>query len=229
MVLRLPAGLAAEDAVFVRLMGVSMSTLTTTKARPPARVIVAGLGPVGHLAAKIFAACGYEVCACDPDASRRELALQSGIKHVEAAMPQDDPEWHHQTALVVECSGHEQSALDGCRMVAKGGEVVLVGVPWRQRTELSAHELLKEVFHRYVNLRSGWEWELPKHAGEFQPNSIFNNYRAALTWLADGRVGVHGLAAYYSPVHCQDAYQALLHNTLDKLAVVFDWTQVSNA
>src|SRR5947209_1491064 len=72
--LPVPEGLAPEHAVFARLMGVSMSTLTTTRARPPAKVLVTGLGLVGHLAAKIFAACGYEVTACDPSPVRREFA-----------------------------------------------------------------------------------------------------------------------------------------------------------
>ena len=49
----LPAGLAPEVAVFCRLMGVTMSTLTTTTARPPELVLVTGLGPVGHLGARI--------------------------------------------------------------------------------------------------------------------------------------------------------------------------------
>jgi len=65
-VVPLPHGLAPEAAPFARLMCVSMSTLTTTTARPPAKVIVTGLGIVGHLAAKVFASCGYDVLAVDP-------------------------------------------------------------------------------------------------------------------------------------------------------------------
>lgn len=227
-VLRLPENLPPAEAVFARLMGVSMSTVTTTTARPPARIIVAGLGPVGHLAAKIFNACGYEVLACDPNPARRDFALQHGILNVRAAIPLDDAEWCGKTALVVECSGHEQSALDGCRMLAKRGELVLVGVPWKQHTQLSAHELLHAVFHRYAVVRSGWEWELPLHATDFRPSSIWDNYRAALSWLHDGRVSVQDLYTTYSPQQCQEAYQALLHNRLEKLAVVFDWTQLGD-
>jgi NADPH:quinone reductase-like Zn-dependent oxidoreductase len=55
--LRVPDDLPAEVATFARLMGVSMATLTTTAARPPAKVIVTGLGIVGHLAAKTLSAC----------------------------------------------------------------------------------------------------------------------------------------------------------------------------
>ena len=48
--LRVPEGLTSRNAVFARIMSVSMSTLTTTTARPPAKVLVMGLGLVGHLA-----------------------------------------------------------------------------------------------------------------------------------------------------------------------------------
>src|SRR5262249_43718567 len=46
--LRLPEGLSPEAAVFARMMSVSMSTLVTTAARPPQKVLITGLGLVGH-------------------------------------------------------------------------------------------------------------------------------------------------------------------------------------
>src|SRR5688500_17254442 len=48
-VLLLPDGMLPEHAVYARMMGVSMTTLVTTKARPPGPVLVTGLGLVGHL------------------------------------------------------------------------------------------------------------------------------------------------------------------------------------
>lgn len=222
--LLLPEGLAATTAVFARMMGVSMSTLTTTTARPPAKVMVMGLGLVGHLAAQIFAACGYEVTACDPAAARREIASQAGIQRVLPAAPLDEPDFAGQVALVIDCSGHEQAVLDGCRAVRKRGEVVLIGAPWQRRTDLSAHELLHLVFHRYVLLRSGWEWELPLQPTEFRGNSLFGNLAAALRWLAAGRVRIEGLAAVTPPREAQQAYQDLLHQRPGRLTAVFDWS-----
>jgi threonine dehydrogenase-like Zn-dependent dehydrogenase len=222
--LPVPAELAPEAAVFARMMSVSMSTLTSTTARPPAPVLVMGLGLVGHLAAQLFAACGYEVTACDPAAARREIAAQAGIRRVLPAPPLDDPTFAGQVALVLECSGHEQAALDGCRAVRKRGEVVLVGTPWQRRTDLSAHELLHLVFHRYVILRSGWEWQLPLQPAEFRRNSILGNLAAALRWLAEGRVRVDGLYRTVSPRDAQQVYQDLLHQRHERLAAVFDWT-----
>ena len=116
--------------------------------------------------------------------------------------------------------------LDACRMVRKRGEVVMVGVPWQRRTELLAFDLLHVVFHKYVVLRSGWEWELPRRPEDFRANSIFGNYAAALQWLADGRVDVSGVYSLVSPSDAQQAYQDLLHHRGEKPAVVFDWRQL---
>jgi threonine dehydrogenase-like Zn-dependent dehydrogenase len=221
--LRVPEGLVPEAAPFARLIGVSMTTLTT-RARPPQRVLVTGLGLVGHLAAQVFSSCGYRVTACDPDARRRMLAEKQGIADVREQAPQEFTDASERFALALECSGHEQAALTACRAVRKGGEVALVGCPWQQRTELTAHELLSLVFHGYVHLRSGWEWELPLHEQEFRANSIFGNQAAALDWLARGRVRVEGLFQRAEPQACGPVYEQLREGRAESLGVLFDWT-----
>ena len=107
-----PRGLAPQEAAFARLMVVGLSALATTRARPPDLVAVLGLGPIGHLAAKVFDSCGYRLLVCDPDSSRREIAAQAELTAM-ARLPLDDPEVGGQVALVLECSGHEQAALNG--------------------------------------------------------------------------------------------------------------------
>jgi len=77
-------------------------------------VLVMGLGLVGHLAAKVFSACGYNVFTCDPSGARREFALRSGIRRVLPSVSPDDSDLAGQVALVLECSGHEEAAQAGC-------------------------------------------------------------------------------------------------------------------
>jgi threonine dehydrogenase-like Zn-dependent dehydrogenase len=114
--------------------------------------------------------------------------------------------------------------LDGCRVARKRGEVVLVGVPWRQRSEIAAFAVSREVFFNYVVLRSGWEWELPRQATEFRTNSVWGNFAGALKWLAEGAIRVDGIYEKRPPREAQEAYQDLLHKRCDKLSVMFDWT-----
>jgi threonine dehydrogenase-like Zn-dependent dehydrogenase len=222
-VIPIPQGLEPEQAIFARLAGVSMSTLNTTTARAPSRVLVTGLGPVGNLAAQIFSACGYSVTAVDPVESRRETARRSGLNDVRASIAEGTPDITGEIALHVECSGHEQAALDGCNCVRKRGEVVLVGVPWKKRTEISSFELLHAVFHRYFVLRSGWEWEVPRHPAEFRGNSISGNYAAAMDWIAAGKIKTDGLATCYSPEQAQEVYSGLLSQSLPTPSAIFDW------
>lgn len=224
-VVPVPAGLRPEVAVFARMMGVSMSTLTTTIARPPEMVVVSGLGPIGNMAAQVFTACGYQVIACDPLAERRRVAAEVGLADVRAAIPLDDALVAGRAGLVVECSGHEQAAMDGCKVVRQRGEVVLVGVPWKKNVDLQVHDMLHVIFHHYVVLRSGWEWEVPGHATPFMTNSLYGNFAAALKWLAQGRVKAQGLYQTVSPGDAQEVYQNLLNRRAQKLAMVFDWAR----
>lgn len=218
-----PAGLAPERAVFTRLMGVPMATLTTTPARPPALVMVTGLGPVGNLGAQIFQSCGYQVLVVDPDPTRQELANHVGLNRVYASVPKDDPTIAGQVALQLECSGHEQAAVDGCHVLQKYGELSQIGAPWSQRNDATAHELLRLIFFNYLTVRSGWEWQLPNHPTPFRRGSIFENYAAGLQWLHEGRVKVDGLYDLMDPTKAQQAYQDILHRRLTVLAPMFDW------
>lgn len=222
--LPLPQGLAPETAVLARMMGVSMTTLTTTTARPPEKVLVTGLGVVGNLASQNFANCGYDVIACEPNETRRKIAEECGLKKVLPAVPVDDPNIAGKVGLVVDCSGHEQAVLDGCNVIKKRGEVVLIATPWRRYTEIDAHTILSAIFHNYVVMRSGWEWELPRYPTDFRTNNIYGNLAAALKWLSEGRIKVDNLYTKISPYDAQEAYQNLLHKRSERLTYVFDWT-----
>lgn len=232
--LPLPAGLAPDRAVIARLMGVSMTTLMTTAARPGDRVVVAGAGPVGFLAAHLFAIGGYRVTVTDPDPLRREQLRSSGITEVHDGIPPEDP-LTGTVALVVECSGHEAAALAACRLVRRRGEVVLVGVPWRKLTDLSAHDLLNAVFFGLATLRSGWEWELPVHGRGFvweellegynnTPHSIFGGFETALAWLAEGRIPLDGLVHKARVTDPAALYSRILRREITESFIVLDWT-----
>jgi len=220
----LPDGLESSQALFARLVGVSWSTLTTTTARPPDRVVVFGLGPVGNLAAQLFNSAGYAVTAIEPSPLRRQIAQRCGIGDVRETAAPKDPGWGQTVALAIDCSGHEQAVLDACRIVRKRGEVVLVGVPWKRRADLQAFEIVHAVFHRYVVLRSGWEWEVPGQPREFSSGSLFANFAAALHWIAQGRIKVDGFYRTVKPAEAQSAYDDLLHQRGEHLSTVFDWT-----
>lgn len=224
-VLPVPEGLPSARALLARLMGVSMTTLMTTSARPGDPVLVTGAGPVGFLAAHVFQAAAYPVLVVEPDPNRQKQMADSGSIAVAGHVPLQKPGFAGSVALALECSGHEAAALQACQSVRMGGEVVLVGVPWKRQTELYAHQLLDVVFHRYAVLRSGWEWALPLIDSPFHPHSIFTGLQTALRWLADGRVSVPESAFWHvSPKEARDVYQDLLNRRAEGLFTCFDWS-----
>ncbi|MDA3799584.1 MAG: zinc-binding alcohol dehydrogenase [Kiritimatiellae bacterium] len=219
----LPSGLVPSEAIFARLMGVSMTTLVTTCARPGDLVMVTGAGPVGYLAAEVFRISGYDVFIVEPNDSRRFFAENAGYKTF-ASAPLDDEKYCKSVALVIECSGHEHAVLDGLKMVRFRGEVVMVGVPWKKQTDLDAHSVLWEVFHNYPVLRSGWEWEIPRESDQFNPYSIKRSRELALKWLVEKKININGVISTHSPDDCQMVYQGHLNKTHKSLCTVFDWT-----
>ena len=227
-----PAGIDPVSAVLARLVGVSMTTLMTTAARPGDLVAVTGLGPVGYLAAHLFRLANYEVIGIDPDARRRRGASESGIRRVYERVPHDDPDIAGQVDLVVECSGNEAAVADACKVLASGAEVVLVGTPWVRKTEVHAQEILKAIFFRMATLRGGWEWEIPLHriphghgrAYNNARHSIFSGYRKALEWLAAGRIPLDGMVRTVSPRDAAAVYPGLLRREYEELFLVWDWT-----
>ncbi len=238
--LPVPDGLGPRTAVIARLMGVSMTTLMTTDARPGDKVIVTGAGPVGICAAHIFRIGGYDVTVVEPDALRRSQAEASGIASTRSGMPKDEQEFAGKVRLVVECSGNEAAVLDACNVVAQMGEVVLVGVPWRRYTDLSAHDVTNAVFFNFVKLRSGWEWAVPIRSRGFvweellegynnAPHSTFSGFERALKWLAEGRLGFDGLVTVIQPDDPAGLYGDIRERRIETPFIVLDWTRGDGA
>ena len=231
--LALPDGLSPDRAVLARLMGVSMTSLMTTRARPGDRVVISGAGPVGFLAAHLFRIGGYRVTVVDPDPVRRDQTARSGIADCRPTVG-DVPDLIGKVSLVVDCSGHEGAILDACRLVQKLGEVVMVGVPWKRATEISAHELMQAVFFNLVTLRSGWEWEVPILGRDFvweellegynnAPHSIFGGFSRALDWLSEGLINVEGLIRHVRADDPAALYSDIGRRAIEEPFIVIDW------
>lgn len=78
----------------------------------------------------------------------------------------------------------------------------------------------------YLTLRGGKEQRLPAHATAFERNSMFGNQRAALDWMAAGRIPVGKMYTKVSPGAAQGVYQGLLRHPSSAFAVLFDWTSL---
>ena len=221
---KVPTGLAPEVAVFSRMAKISMPSFVRTAIRPPEILVVTGLGLVGMLAAQIGQSLGYQTIACDPSEKRRKIAQRHGLRQVIANVPVNDPLYAKKIGFGLDCSGHEQAVLDLCNSVRVWGEVAIVGVPWIPRTSLLAQKVLHSVFYNYVDLKSGWEGQMPTAP---HIHSEQKEHATAMQWLEEGRIKIDpSTYRKVSPSNPQEQYQELLHNQLDELTFMFDWRQI---
>lgn len=220
-VLKLPEGLLPEHALFARLAGVSMATLSRTAVKPGEQVLITGLGTVGFMAMQVYSNLGYEAIGVDPDAERRKVAENAGFTEVYEKVPFD--KYSKKIGLALECSGNEAAVLDCCNIVRPHGEVSVVGVPWKPYTDITAYRLLHSVFYNYVKLYSGWECDLPLENARFIHESMNKNYRLAMKFICDGKIVLRDLYTVKPYTDAQKAYQDILDKKEKKIATIFSW------
>jgi 2-desacetyl-2-hydroxyethyl bacteriochlorophyllide A dehydrogenase len=219
-----PESLSDEDAVFARLATVSMTTLVNTIARAGDQIGVIGLGLVGNLAAQVFQAAGMFVNAFDLAPHRRELAVTTGIRSVHGAEGMALFDQAHR--LVIEATGSAKAQASAVAMTAPGGEIVMIGAPWGgDANSVPSSQLTRLIFFRFLRLRSGSEWEIPRQPEPLAIGSIHQNSVTALQWLADGRLNVKPLVTHrIRAAEAASAYDGLLNRPNDYLGVLIDWT-----
>ena len=218
---KIPKDVSLEDALFIRLAGVSMATLSRTAITPGERVLVTGLGTVGVMAMLIYSNLGYEVIGVDPDESRRETAKSLGFDKIYEKAPHEI--YGKTIGLALECSGHEAAVLDACQMVRPHGEVSLVGVPWKPYTDLKSFDLLNAIFYNYVKVYSGWEMDLPMNGSTFTHESMRKNYELALKLLREGKYSVKELYTVMPYTEAQKAFDDIFEKREKKIATILSY------
>lgn len=222
----------AREALFARMAGISMATLQFTQIKPPEIVMVMGLGCVGLLAAQCYQQCGYHVIAVEPDPARRETARQNGIVYVFEKAPIDNPAYAGRVGLVLECSGFESAVLDGLNIARKGGEISVIGVPWKKNTELSAHEILNKIFYNFIKVYSGWEHQVPLR--EYEPHPVLKadyyngisgvtNYKKAMELLNEKRLSLKGQYEIRPFEDGQAIYDDIYNKVSKAVSTVISW------
>ncbi len=219
-----PVGLPDEEAVFARLATVSMTTLVTTFARPGDSVAVVGLGLVGNLAAQVFQASGMRVNAFDLSRNRREIATQAGIESVHDG--DKTPSFSQQHRLIIEATGSARALAGAMDMAAPGGEIVMIGAPWGgDANSVPSSQITRLLFYRFLRLRSGSEWEIPRQPTDLISGSNHQNSVTALDWLARKKLNALPLITHrIKPDDVPAAYAGLQNHPNDYLGVVIDWT-----
>lgn len=131
---RLPARLALEHACLVEPLSVAIHGVERARLRPGDPAIVVGLGPIGLFTVATLRARGAgPIVGVDPVEDRRRLALDLGATTVVSEL-REVRSHIAPTPAVIECSGFAPLLHAAADLVAPGGRLVLVGVPFGETT-----------------------------------------------------------------------------------------------
>ncbi len=131
MLRRIPPGMDFESAAMVEPVAVAVRALQRGGIRAGDRVLVFGAGNIGLLVIQVARALGAgRVVVTDILPERLELAAKLGVDQaldVRGGFPRND--FEKQFDMVIDGVGSEESVLDGLVACARGGRMVVYGVP----------------------------------------------------------------------------------------------------
>ncbi len=142
---RLPAGLALEHACLVEPLSVAIHGVERARVHPGDPVVVVGLGPIGlFTVATLHARGAGPIVGVDPVEDRRRLALDLGattaVSELREVRSHVAP-----VPAVIECSGYAPLLHAAADLVAPGGRLVLVGVPFGEATVIPLMWVTREI------------------------------------------------------------------------------------
>lgn len=104
----LPPGIDLVQASVAKMASTPYHGVRLCKPVAGEKVAVIGLGPIGHMAAKLYALAGAHTVACDASAARVELARKAGIDAVVGGKSLREafaPAFPEGADVVVDCTG----------------------------------------------------------------------------------------------------------------------------
>ena len=222
-----------KQIVFTRMAAVSMTALRVSPPELGDWVAIQGLGLVGNFAAQLFALAGARVIVIEPAEARREQAQACGIEHIldpsdgdlkATVMALTDGEG---VRTLVEATGIPALVEPGCALIAKGGEIVLLGSP-RGELQGNVTSLLNQIHlwgNGCITLKGAHEWRYPRLREPNVKHSIQRNCEVIIDLIERKKLIVDPLLTHVVPPdQCQVMYQGLRHQPNAHLGVLLDWT-----
>ena len=142
---RLPPGLALEHACLVEPLSVAIHGVDRARLHPGDPVVVTGLGPIGLFTVATLHTRGIgPIIGVDPVEDRRRLALDLGAATVVSEL-REVRSHTAPTPAVIECSGYAPLLHAAADLVAPGGRLVLVGVPFGETSVIPLMWVTREI------------------------------------------------------------------------------------
>lgn len=230
---KVPEGIDLNRAMFTRMACVAITGYHRADVTIGDTIAIIGLGLVGNLCGQFFALDGRTVIGLDPVAERRKLAEESGFT---ATFDPSDPDLKDKinevsrgrgARVAIDAVGHTKLVEQAIDLVAKWGQVILLGSP-RADYESNWTPAMMKVHYQGIDVKGALEWIYPLLKRYDMGNivTIEGNAERILELIRADRLKVAPLLSHVVPAQELDsAYQGLLHRKDEYLGVVLDWTQ----
>ncbi len=237
-IVRVPEGVADEDAVYAHLYALSAHCYHKAQFRPGENVAVVGLGVLGLGAAAVGPLFGARVVALANSPVRLEMAERMGAH---AGYLSGDPDLAEKLAAFTDGQGIDLVILTAnpwpayrtaLEIVRPNGRVAIVGLLGRGEAALDFNPLSMDLFYiKGISLvavsgPSGYLYP----DGTADPLRMQNRYAAdreaahILSLMENGRLEPKRLVTHrfhYSRI--VEAYEMAYHREKSMLGVIFDW------
>ena len=151
---RIPESLSVHDACVVEPLSVAIHGVERAQLRDQGAAVVVGLGPIGLFTVAVLRSRGMDpIIGVDPVTDRRRLALQLGAANVAAELHEVRGTVPPVPA-VFECSGNASLLHTAADLVAPGGILMLLGVPFGEATVMPLMWVTREI-HIAGSIASG--------------------------------------------------------------------------
>jgi (R,R)-butanediol dehydrogenase / meso-butanediol dehydrogenase / diacetyl reductase len=188
----LPENVSDEEGALLEPLAVGLHALDRADARAGERLVVIGYGPVGAATALVARSLGLEPLVCELAPGRRARAEAHGFQT-------HDPEPEIRdfaravrgltgggAGIVVDCSGAAPALQAATEMTARGGRVVIAGIP-KKPVPVDAGRMV--VYERSLIATLGYANDLPRVArmiatGSLDPSVMITN-RIPLSGVAE--------------------------------------------
>ncbi len=229
--IKVPDGLDERHALFGRITSIAMTALRVSDIELGDYVAVTGLGLVGNMAGQLAKLQGGNVIGIDIIHKRLEISHKCGIefcinsngkvkdKIMEITQSQG-------VSTLIEATGSSKVIIESLPLIAKGGEIILLGSP-REEYQCNITDVLNYCHlspRGCITFKGAHEWRYPIKHDNFVKHSIERNTRIIFDLMKKGRLLVKPLITHVvKPDEAASAYEGLRDKKDEYIGVVIDW------
>ena len=216
----IPENISLEEAVLAKLAAITLRGIRMSKPQPSETVAVVGLGPIGHLAARLHAVSGARVVGADTIPERVAALKRAGIEAVVAT-----PDTIASTVRAVLPQGAD-IVVDATGVSAAARQAILLAreTPTDDTPMAPSRYLIQGSYPEEVSLPYG-EFFSREASVLFSRDTRPQDFRDVFDLMSRGRLSLAGILG--TPFEAEEApgvYEALQARKPGLLTAAFRWS-----